>query len=51
MHEAKPSGGEVVITVLFLLGLFLEDEDISNLQFAEMAAQIAAFPVLTTTTS
>ena len=51
MHEAESSGGEVVITVLFLLGLFLEDEDISNLQFAEMAAQIAAFPVLTTTTS
>ena len=51
MHEAESSGGEEVITVLFLLGRFLADEDISKLQFAEMAAQIAAFPVPTTTTS
>jgi len=51
MHEAKPSGGEVVITVLFLFGRFLEDEDISALQFAEMAAQTAVFSVPTTTTS
>ena len=51
MHEAKPSGGEVVITVLFLFGRFLEDEDISALQFAAMVAQTTAFPVPTTTTS
>ncbi len=51
MHEAESFGGEVVITVLFLLGRFLEDEDISALQFAETAAQTTAFPVPTTTTS
>ena len=51
MHEAESSGGEVVINVLFLLGHFLQDEDISALQFAETAAQTAAFPQPTTTTS
>ena len=51
MHEAKPSGGEVVITLPFLFGRFIDDEDISSLQFAEMDAQTAVFPVPTTTTS
>ena len=51
MHEAESSGGEVVLTVLFRLGRFLEDEDISALQFAETTAQTAAFPKPITTTS
>ena len=51
MHEAESSRVEVVINVLFLFGRFLEDDDISALQFAETAAQTAAFPVPTTTTS